>query len=211
MNEKGLQVDKTDNIQINSLIIICLFIGGIFQERHDRKKKFLYIYGNTSTGKTTLITRVLMRYLGKDNIGTMTGGGDFQLQDIYGKKIVIMDEFIYESKMRGQLLKLFGGEELLISKKYEREHKILEVLCGVILSNEMMDEEDPSTKKALNARVEIVKFLETIGEDNKREDLLKEEEAEIILFCNRLYFLMNPKKQKVLKSKTVLRLIGNGK
>jgi hypothetical protein len=211
MNEKGLQVDKTDNLQINSLIIICLFIGGIFQERHDKKKKFLYIYGNTSTGKTTLITRVLMRYLGKNNIGTMTGGGDFQLQDIYGKKIVIMDEFIYESKMKGQLLKLFGGEELLISKKYEKEHKILEVLCGVILSNEMMYEEDPSTQKALKARVEIIKFLETIGEDSNREDLLKEEEAEIILFCNKLYFLMNPKKQKVLKSKIALKLIDGDK
>jgi len=207
LNESGIKIKEIKDNQLDNFIKICIFIANIFQDKTDNKKKFLYIQGKTSTGKTTLLTKVLTRYFGDENIGTMTGDGNFKLQDIYGKELVIIDEFVYDEKLKGDLLKLLGGEKLLISKKYEREHKIIEVLCGIILSNSIMKDEDYRTNEALNARVEIVEFLKKIGIDENRDKLLKEEEAEIIIFCNKLYFAINPKKKYNLKSKKILKLI----
>ena len=209
LNENNIKIKDIKDNQLEKFIKICIFIASIFQNKTDNKKKFLYIQGKTSTGKTTLLTKVLTRYFGEENIGTMTGEGNFKLQDIYGKELVIIDEFVYDEKLKGDLLKLFGGEKLLISKKYEREHKTIEVLCGIILSNSVMRDDDYRTNEALNARVEIIEFLQKIGVDKNRDKLLKEEEAEIIIFCNKLYFAINPTKKYNIKTKKMIKLLEN--
>lgn len=188
INQKGIKIKFIGNKELENMIKICIFIAEMFQDKKDNKKKFLYIHGKTSTGKTTLITKVLTRFLREENIGTSTSDKTFKFQDIIGKILVIMDEFVYEEKLKGDLLKLLGGEKLLISKKYEKEHKTIEILCGIILSNNLMYDDEYRTNEALNARIEIIEFLEKIGIDENREDLLKEEEAQIIIFCNKLYF-----------------------
>ena len=209
LNENNIKIKDIKDNQLEKFIKICIFIASIFQNKTDNKKKFLYIQGKTSTGKTTLLTKVLTRYFGEENIGTMTGEANFKLQDIYGKELVIIDEFVYDEKLKGDLLKLFGGEKLLISKKYEREHKTIEVLCGIILSNSVMRDDDYRTNEALNARVEIIEFLQKIGVDKNRDKLLKEEEAEIIIFCNKLYFAINPTKKYNIKTKKMIKLLEN--
>lgn len=211
INEGGIKIENINDLKLNYAIKICIFIAKIFQDKTDNKKKFLYIYGKTSTGKTTLITNVLFRFFGEENIGTSTSDRTFKFQDIVGKIIVIIDEFVYDENLKGDLLKLLGGEKLLISKKYEKEHKTIQILCGIILSNSLMYDENYKIDEALKARVDIIEFLQQIGVDNDRDKLLKEEEPEIILFCNKLYFALNPKKYNKIKSKTAFKMIQNNK
>ena len=61
---------------------ICFFISQLFKNQDNNlKKKYLYIYGPTNTGKTTLITNVLNKYFGKQNIGTYISDNNFKYQD----------------------------------------------------------------------------------------------------------------------------------
>ena len=200
---------------INDFVTICLFIASFFRPKDDTmKKKFMYIHGKTNTGKTTYLTKVLTRYFGPENVGNVINSSDFKFQDLQNKLLVIMDEFRYSSTFSSDFLKLLGGEPLLTNQKYSKNHITIQGLMGLILSNYLFFEKDTSTNQALLERLHIIEFLYNVDKELKNMDtnninqLLTNEEPNIIIFCNKLYFsyynnkLIYNNKYKKLKSTT---------
>ena len=181
----------------DSFLSICFFISQLFKNKDNNlKKKYLYVYGPTNTGKTTLITNVLNRYFGKENVGSSISDNNFKYQEMYDKILIIIDEFKYNPNRVEDLLKLLGGETLLIPSKYEKKHIIVAGLMGIILSNnlEILKETDKAKLRALLSRLFISEFKnipnKNIIEINKK---LYNEEAQIFIFCNKLSFYNNNK------------------
>ena len=111
----------------DDFIVLCLFIANLFQPINENSKKnFIYIHGPSNTGKTTYSTKVLSRYFGSENIGSIVGDSNFKFQDIQDKLFIILEEFKYKNSLSGEFLKLLGGERLLTSKKYSKNHISLE-------------------------------------------------------------------------------------
>lgn len=179
-------------------IILCLFIANLFQPTNENlKKNFLFIYGPSNTGKTTYSSKVLTRYFGSENIGSIITDSNFKFQDIDEKLFVILEEFKYRKNSASDFLKLLGGEKLLTSKKYSKEHITIENLKGLIVSNNEIDEKNREIKNALVNRLFIINFLKkNLYTNNKINESLIEEEPNIIVFCNKLYFNYFNKKQK---------------
>jgi len=183
---------------------ICLFIASLFQEKNDDiKKNFLYVYGQSNTGKSTFLTKVLTRYYGLENVGSVVNSINFKFQDILNKLIIIMDEFRYSPSSSSDFLKLLGGEPLLTTQKYNKDHIVIDKNKGFILSNSMFSEKNESVNKALSERLHIIEFLNVVCYNkNNINELLKNEEPNIIVFCNKLYFsYINKKSKRKIKSK----------
>ena len=197
---KGLK-NALGKDNIKDFTTICFFIASLFQEKSDNvKKNFLYVHGKTNTGKSTYLTKVLTRYFGPENIGNIVNSSNFKFQDLKGKILVLMDEFRYTSSTSTDFLKLLGGEPLLTTEKYNKNHIIIDKLMGFILSNCVFFEKNESINKALLERLYIIEFLFEINRDNINiNESLKKEEANIIIFCNKLLFSCIDKKQKRFK------------
>jgi len=126
-----------------------------------------------------------------------------------------MDEFRYSQSLSSDFLKLLGSEPLLTSQKYNKDHIIINKLMGVILSNYLFLEKNESVKKALFERLHIIEFLNTVNSKNiDINNLLNQEEPNIIIFCNKLYFSYFNKKsnrEKRIKNKneTIKNFINN--
>jgi hypothetical protein len=154
----------------------------------------MYIHGKTNTGKTTYLTKVLTRYFGPENVGNVINSSDFKFQDLQNKLLVIMDEFRYSSTFSSDFLKLLGGEPLLTNQKYSKNHITIQGLMGLILSNYLFFEKDTNTNKALLERLHIIEFLYNVDKElnnmdtNNINQSLANEEPNIIIFCNKLYF-----------------------
>ena len=191
-----------DNVK--DFTTICLFIASLFQEKNDDiKKNFLYIYGQSNTGKSTFLTKVLTRYYGLENVGNVVNSTNFKFQDILNKLIIIMDEFRYSPSSSSDFLKLLGGEPLLTTQKYNKDHVTIDKNKGFILSNNLFSEKNESVNKALLERLHIIEFLNVVCYDKDSiNELLKDEEPSIIIFCNKLYFsCLNKKSKREIKNK----------
>ena len=211
---KGLQYALNYN-KIN-FIVICLFLAELFQHtKEENKKHFLYVYGPSNTGKTTYLGKVLSRFFGHENVGSILNNTtDFKFQDIQNKLLIIIDEFKYRSSESSELLKLLSGEPLLTNKKYAKNHITISNLMGLILSNSRICEKNENIQQALLNRLHIVEFKNSfISKTFNIHKNLHDEEAEIIISCNKLYFAYFNKKTPRIKNsftktknKTVLEL-----
>ena len=189
--------------------LICFFIANLVQNNNDIKQRFLHLLGPSNSGKTTYVVNVLTNYFGIENIGTIVGDSGFKFQDLEGKIIVIIEEFKYKSSLAGEFLKMLGGENFLISSKYSKKHKTIKKTSGVITSNKDIIEVNEEVKKALTNRLIKIEFKKTFNEKininiNKQ---LVEEEAAIIVYCNKLLYKKIHKKR--IRSKKVLQIQNN--
>jgi hypothetical protein len=103
-----------------------------------------------------------------------------------------MDEFRYSSSLSSDFLKLLGGEPLLINQKYAKNHIVVQGFMGLILSNYLFFEKDVNINAALLERLHVVEFLystnKTVNNSTNINKVLLDEEPNIIVFCNKLYF-----------------------
>jgi hypothetical protein len=115
-----------------------------------------------------------------------------------------MDEFRYSPLFSSDFLKLLGGEPLLITQKYNKDHIIVKKNKGFILSNNLFVDKNESVNKALLERLHIIEFLNVVCYDKDSiNELLKNEEPNIIVFCNKLYFsYLNKKSKRQIKNKS---------
>jgi len=151
----------------DDFIVLCLFIANLFQPINENSKKnFIYIHGPSNTGKTTYSTKVLSRYFGSENIGSIVGDSNFKFQDIQDKLFIILEEFKYKNSLSGEFLKLLGGERLLTSKKYSKNHISLENLKGLIISNNLIKEDNKEVAEALKNRLNKIKYINKIIKDD---------------------------------------------
>ena len=92
------------------------------------------------------------------------------------------------NKYSTDLLKIMGKEDILIDKKYS-DHINIKPIPLFILSNEEFKDKNPSIDEALKNRMYMIKFInEVLGGDMNFSELLKNEEPNIIIFANKLFF-----------------------
>ena len=176
--------------------LIFFFFANLFSKNNEffKKKKVLYISGATNTYKTTLIAKPIINYFGYDNIGLVTTSQNFYFQELINKKIGLFDEFEYKSKYKKELLKLFEGQFFKVDIKFKAPESLNDLYI-IIISNEEISENNESNieiLKALKSRLNEVTFsnfnLNTTNNKNQIDILIRQEEAEIIVYCNKQYF-----------------------
>lgn len=189
-NALGINTSELIN---NDYIRLCLHIINPIHKDIFNKKSTLFIHGVSNTGKTTLISNVLSEYFGSENIGSIISSRNFKWQDLVGKVLGIIDEGRYNASMSSDLLKITGQENIIVEKKYSKEHIIIKPIPLIILTNMVFQDKDNLIDGALKNRLYTIEFLHTIPKDNldNSNDFkkrLKNEEANIILYCNKLLF-----------------------
>lgn len=195
----------------NEIKILCFYIANIFHRSNTifknffKKKKTLYIQGESNTKKTTLIAKPLISFFGANNVGFINKENNFKWENIIEKHVSIWDEFKYEKNMRGDLLKLLNEENLLIPKKYQTAELLENIPAIIIISNRYIDEieNDPIILQAFENRIQKIVFERSYSNKNdcnineNLEDLLKKEEANIIIYCNKLLYKEGLKRNRI--------------
>jgi hypothetical protein len=181
----------------------------------------LYIKGESNTRKSTLIAKPLIGFFGIENVGFINYSSNFKFQDLIGKKLGIFDEFKYEPKMIQEYLKLFSGEVTISDQKYSHNHKTIEDLPIIIISNNTIDEKNQTLKKAIDNRIFEIEFKknlienENLNKTNINEEIdktLKKEEASIIVYCNEIFFkkkYKNKQRSKIKYEKVINDILKN--
>jgi hypothetical protein len=184
---------------------LFLFFANIFHHNNKffKKKKVLFIVGKNNTLKTTLIVKPLINFFGEENVGIIISdlNSNFQLQDVCDKIIVVIDEYKHNDKIEGFLLKWFEGSDI----KSEQRFKIFEILDNkptILVSNEYIKAEDSEIQNAFNNRIIKLLFKYKIKPDEIDDlmiDEINNEEAAIMIHCNKVYFnfILNNKKTRM--------------
>ncbi len=180
---------------------ICLYLANVFHKNIFIKKLTLYVFGESNTRKTTLIVLPLVNYFGEDNIGRIVSTKNFKLQGLEGKVVGILDEFKYTQANSGDFLKLLGGEGFIVEKKYSKDHIMITNISIIIISNTQIKDNDERINEALYNRMSFIEFFNPVPSNSGDKKYIKEiknEEANIIVYCNKIFFkkINNEKKFK---------------
>jgi hypothetical protein len=95
--------------------------------------------------------------------------------------------------MSSDLLKITGHERIIVEKKYSKEHMIINPIPLIILTNLLFEDKNKSIDDALKNRLYIIEFINTISKENLNKSnsfrtKIRDEEASIIIYCNKLLF-----------------------
>ena len=197
---------------------LCLHIINPIHKDVFNKKATLFIIGKSNTGKTTLIVEPIVGYYMSENIGMVITARNFKFQDLENKKLVIMDEGRYNPSISSDFLKLLGGESLKVEKKYSKDHINIEIVPVIILTNSLFEDKVESINEALKNRLYTIEFINTVPKLNLEDSSsfkrkLKDEESNIIVYCNKLLFKIKKKDYKKQGNKisndTIIKWIEN--
>ena len=207
---------KNDELTNEDFLRVCFHILSPVHKDIFNKRSTLFIHGQSNTGKTTLVANVVTEYYESNNVGSIVSAKNFKWQDLIGKIIGIIDEGRYNSSMSSDLLKITGQEKIIVEKKYSKEHITIDPIPLIILSNILFEDKNISIDKALKNRLYIIEFINKISKENLNnsklfKDKLKSEEANIIIYCNKLLFKLKGNNLNKISNKVVLKLIKNEK
>ena len=156
-------------------------------EEMNEKQSTMLIVGESNTGKSQLASKLLSDFYGVDNIGIVSRGGQFVLEQASESSVIIFDDFDFTKGMRGMLLKMFQGLPVNVNRKYKSD-KIMAIKGqSIILAN---TKEPIFNDKAFANRIKTFKFLKVI-ENTGDKKLLKQLENEIpkiVIYCNKKLF-----------------------
>lgn len=154
----------------------------------DSKKRTLFILGESNTGKTTLVSKFLLSVYGHENTGSISNNLIFMLENVNDKDLIVCDEVELNKNNRSLILKLTGGESLLVSKKYK--DSIFKCLNAKIIfsSNYTIETNDFLKDKAFKNRIKLIIFNEVLKLNKEVYNNLNIEIPEILLYCNRLTY-----------------------
>lgn len=205
-NALNIDMKNKDETNNGDFIRLCLhIINSVHKDIFD-KKSTLFVYGESNTGKTTLIADILVAYFGSDNIGSIISAKNFKWQNLVGKIIGIIDEGRYNSSMSSDLLKITGQERVIVEKKYSKEHIFIDAIPLFILTNILFEDKDKSIENALKNRLFMIEFINKISEESLKNSKefkkkLRDEEVNIIIYCNKLLFKLKENHLKKIGKK----------
>lgn len=200
LSDKIAKMVKQDDIK--TLLIYLAYIFH-FSSNELNKKNTLYIWGPSNTGKTTLIIDVITNYFGKENVGLISNNKNFLYQNMIDKLVLIFDEFNI-NKINIDDFKKLISKELILAEKKNKEPELMNSTPAIISSNynieKQLDFDD--NKNAILNRLETIEFKKPLKEDEMDENIkekIKKEEANIIIYCNRVYhnWIRNGKKTRI--------------
>lgn len=207
-----------DNIDNEKFQLTCAYLANTILKNYDifEKKKVLYIWGNSSTGKTTIVARVLWKYFGEENIGVLSGSKNFELQNLVNKEVGILDEYKFNKKKRERDLKLFEGQTIIEDVKYKNLMKIKD-LSIIALSNYSINpldannkEEEKYTDIALSNRTQLINFIKKeniinpINLDLDEIKKLDNEDPYILIYCNKILHNIYIKNKAKSKNRNII-------
>lgn len=193
------------NYDINNINELFFHLAIIFSTNYEeiKKKRVLFILGQSNTLKTTLIADLFIEYFGLDNIALITQSKNFPFQNFENKLIAILDEFKYYDSLHNEYLKLFENRQILIEKKFQNAISV-NPLHIVIISNEdfINQQNNVDKQKALDNRIKKIIFENklNINEDNIKEKV-KNENLEIVVFLIKYYNEIIKNKKDFRKTK----------
>lgn len=172
---------------------IAVRIANIFHRSEELvgKQKALYIWGESNTGKTSLIANPIITFFGKENIGYFTASQQFKFEGLLDKEVAIVDEFVIGKNNRAllqEIKKLLSEEDLMINRKH-KQAALADKIPIIIISNYNLDHLEFTENEALRNRMKQIKFSRKVK--NKKASikrLLDNEEAAMIIQCNRIYW-----------------------
>tara|TARA_B110000977_G_C10916747_1_gene431430 strand:+ start:85 stop:672 length:588 start_codon:yes stop_codon:yes gene_type:complete len=167
-------------------------LGLIFQTSREKQSN-LCIIGPSNSNKTSLIADPLSNYFGSENIGMVVSGRNFKWQELEDKLVAIIDEAIITESIRSDWLKLTGQEKLIVEKKYSKQHIHINPIPVILMSNKMFVEKDEILEKAIYNRLLLVNFIISLSKEEMKDshtfkNNIKNEEASIVLFFNKMFF-----------------------
>ena len=185
---KALDVKSENELECNEGFLKIIKAFGLIFQDEKIKKSTLFIYGPSNSGKTTLITEPITNFLGLENIGTIVSTTNFKWQGLFEKVLGIIEEGRYNQSMSSDLLKISGQENIIVEKKYSKEHIEIKPIPLIIISNVLFEDKNENINKALKNRMLVVEFIYTLEQtdcDNKIKEKIKNEESNIMIYNKR--------------------------
>jgi len=187
---------------VKDIKLFCTQFGQYFYHEDDidknreQKQNSMFIQGVSSSGKTLLLTKQLLSAWGPQNITMLIDNSSFTFENVgYNKMLMINDEFTYKSKDRSLLLKLLDKVPMAINRKFKRADISKYNISTIFLANYSKENIALLTDIAFKNRLNVYNFDNEFQIDEKEMLKIKNEEAQIIIYCNRL-FLENKNKGK---------------
>jgi len=183
------------------------YLGAIFSTNYEtvKKKRVLFIFGESNTLKTTLIADLFIEFFGIENVALILQSKTFSFQDFNNKLVAILDEFKYYDSLHTEYLKIFEHIDTIDDKKFQ-DAVTINPLHIVILSNENFIDTQPNLDKqnALNNRIRMFTFFRNyLSEtDYKLQEQIKKENILIVILLCRFYDEFVLKKSDKRKRKT---------
>ena len=172
----------------------CAKFGKYFFEENDvnavrdRKKNSMFIKGKSSTGKTMLLTNALIDRWGMENITMMTDNSNFTFENIQkNKNLIIQDEFEYQKKNRGNMLKMLDNQPMAVNVKNKRSNIQTHNAPIIFLGNPTTNNANMLEDAAFEKRLDVYEFSEELEVTPEEVAQIKKEEVKIIIYCNKLY------------------------
>jgi hypothetical protein len=149
-----------------------------------------------------LIINPLINYFGIDNIGFITINQNSQTKPQINKKIYLFDGFRYNLKFEKNLLKLIK-EQFTTDNIVFQNFEMTSDLNVIIISNEVVNDKKKINEKILKTfkgqfdeiifldfkKIKIEKCVNlNVYTFNQTNEKIKNEEAEIMIYCNQQYF-----------------------
>lgn len=82
------------------------------------KKRSIWFVGDANSGKTYIMKPLAQLFLLVGYIKNLQGKGQFPFQDIYGKRILFLDEIIVPPVYYDDFKEIFAGQSILINRKF---------------------------------------------------------------------------------------------
>jgi len=197
---------KNNEFTNDDYVKLCLHMINPIHKNLFNKKSSLFIYGPSNTGKTSFVINVMSGYYTEENIGSTISGKNFKWQHFEGKSVGLIDEARYTKSTVSDWLKIIGGEKLIVEKKYSKNHISINPIPLIIVSNMLFEDTNKDVDEALKNRLHIIEFINIISNDNLNcsrifKKKLKEEEPNIIIYCNKLLFKLKDPNLKMVGNK----------
>lgn len=205
---KELIIEALDNTDIANEFFH--YYASIFNKNDNclGKKRTMYIVGEASTGKTTLTTKLIFQFYGKENVGLISNSNLFGFENIINKQIIVCDEAHHHVFNTGQILKLLEKENPLLIERKHKEAIAIEDNKIIFISNKELEIKEEESKKAIETRLKTFIFKKRLSEntDNYGKIIknIKNEEINIIIYCNKLFF-KKYKEENNIKKKTLIK------
>lgn len=131
------------------------------------KKRSIWFVGDANSGKTYVMKSLAQLFLLVGYIKNLQGKGQFPFQDVFGKRILFLDEIIIYFDDFKEIL---AGQSLLINRKFQVANVSYPCSC-IILSNEhnVVDHSDPIWQSRIYKYT--VKSYEQLLDPNRNKSL----------------------------------------
>lgn len=203
-----------DSIEAQSLFV---YFATLFNKSDELlgKKRIMYVKGAPSTGKTTLLVKIIYNFFGEENVGTIAGNSNFSLEGLLCKELAVIDEAEHLKINTGVLLKITESyNPQAVERKYKQASFITN-LSIIFLSNNNIKIENDVVRAAFEKRIRMFEFKKCLPESvDIYKKIIKniiKEEINIIVYCNKIFFKecmhRKDKRPRIGNKQTILKII----